>query len=212
MSKRVVMVLDRMEAKLLALRPRLEGNHPSLAIEEPITESEVQRIEAERGVLLPAEYCSFLLRFGDGRVGPHQFQRVREGLTDTSEREFPLSAPFLGVCSPAHQRLPPEAQMGEYKRLVAQWDAIPRSNGVSVICHYGCGIYAVLILNGRFRGKVWLYSQDAAYYGPFGGAEALHDEAAVAWEPTENPRDYSFFEWYEHWLDSQLRLTELVAD
>ena len=71
---------------------------------------------------------------------------------------------------------------------------------------YGCAIDGVLVLNGPFCGRVWFVTGDAAYYGPFGGAELLHDEeAGDSWEPTETPKDYSFFEWYESWLDGQLK-------
>jgi SMI1 / KNR4 family (SUKH-1) len=200
-----VTTLDRFNAKLRALRS------PGFATAEPMAESDVRRVEEEAGVSLPPEYREFLLRFGDGQVGPGHFRRLREGLTPGSRRPFPLASPFLACCSPAHQRLSEEAQWEEYRRLAREWEAIPKDDGALSICDYGCAIYGRLILNGPFRGKVWVLSGDAAYYGPFGGSEPLHDESALAeWEPTFSPRDYSFAEWYESWLDGQLKLAGLA--
>ena len=80
------------------------------------------------------------------------------------------------------------------------------------ICDYGCALYGKLILTGPYRGRVWNLSGDAAYYGPFGGAEGLHDEFAPCEdEPTDDPRDYTFLEWYESWLDGQLKFAGLLV-
>jgi hypothetical protein len=210
--------LDRFDAKLRALRSWFAESRPppygiahGFATAGPLVEPEIRRIEVEMSVSLPAEYQSFLLRFGDGRVGPGWFRRVREGLTAASKRPFPLSRPFLGCCWPAHAKLPKETQQAEYKPQLEAWEPIPKADGVLSICDYGCAIYGALVLNGPFRGKVWVLSGDAAYYGPFGGSEALHDEyAPVEWEPTASPRDYSFFEWYGSWLDGQLKMAGLA--
>ncbi len=96
--------------------------------------------------------------------------------------------------------------------LLEEWERIPKDNGVLWISDYGCAMYGVLVLNGPYRGQVWFLTGDAAYYGPFGGSEALHDESAAAnWTPTEEPREYSFFEWYESWLDVKLKMAGLLA-
>jgi hypothetical protein len=212
-----VTALDRFDVKLRALRSWFEVSRPpsygiahGFATVGPMDQPEVRRIEEEMGVSLPPEYRSFLLRFGDGQVGPGWFRRVWEGLTPQSKRPFPLSEPFLGCCSPSHTRLQEKAQQVEYKRLLEAWNPIPKDDGVLSICDYGCAICGLLVLNGPFRGKVWVLSGDAAYYGPFGGSEALHDEyAPIEWEPTEIPRDYTFFEWYESWLEGRLKMAGL---
>ena len=211
-------VLDRFDAKLRALRSWFEESRPpsygiahGFATAEPMGESKLRQIEDQSGVSLPSDYRSFLMRFGDGQVGPGWFRQVRAGLTPTSHRPFPLAEPFLGCCSAAHQRLSQEAQWEDFGRLVKAWELIPKDDGVLSICDYGCSIYGALILNGPFRGRVWVLQGDTAYYGPFGGAEPLHDEYASAeCAPTDSPRDYSFFEWYESWLDGQLRMAGLV--
>jgi SMI1 / KNR4 family (SUKH-1) len=214
-----VTVLDRFATKLRALRAWVRESRPppygighGFSTAKPMSETSVRRIEGEYEVSLPPEYRAFLRRFGDGRVGPgNLFRKVREGLTAASRRPFPLTEPFLGCCSPAHQRLSKGAQWEEFKRLLKPWEQVPKDGGVLSICDYGCAIYGALILNGPFRGRVWILSGDAAYYGPFGGSEGLHDEGAPSeWERMETPRDYSFFEWYESWLDGQMKMAGLA--
>lgn len=132
--------IDRFDAKLRGVQTL------GFAPVHPTTESEVRRVEEDAGVALPQEYREFLLRFGDGQVGPGRFRRLREGLTPGSRRSFPLAAPFLGCCSPGHQRLPKDTQWEEYRRLLKDWEAIPKDDGVLSICEYGCAIYGRLIL------------------------------------------------------------------
>src|SRR5664279_159586 len=96
-------VLDRFEAKLVALREWFVDNDPpsygiahGFALAEPMEETEVQRIEEEAGVSLPVEYRSFLLRFGDGEVGPGWYHPLRKGMTQASKLSFPLTKQLLG--------------------------------------------------------------------------------------------------------------------
>lgn len=217
----MVAVLDRIEANLSALRVWAEEGKPlpfvdeghDFAVGEPMAEAELLAIERQYQVSLPAEYRAFLGRFGDTTVGPgNRFRRVREGLTAGSKEPFTLAKPFLGTCSPSHQRLSNERQWEAFKGLLEEWERIPKGNGVLWISDYGCAMYGVLVLNGPYRGQVWFLTGDAAYYGPFGGSESLHDESAAAdWTPTEEPREYSFFEWYEGWLNVRLKMAGLLA-
>jgi hypothetical protein len=212
--------LDRIDVSLAGLRMWAEEGKPLPFIDEgldfvvglPIDEAVLQAIEREYEVTLPTEYRGFLARFGDTSVGPgNLFRKVREGLTARSKNRFPLAEPFLGNLSTAHQRLLHERQCEDYGRLLDQWQPIPKQDGVCAISDYGCAIYGVLILNGPYSGKVWIQHGDTAYYGPFGGSEPLHDESALAnWKPTDHPRDYSFLEWYESWLNVRLKMAGLV--
>ena len=205
--------LDRLEAKIQTMRSWVQKHPLSSVLDHqfiaaaPLREAELAQIEREYGVELPPEYRAFLRRCGDVDFGPgNVFNRVRDGLTSASQRPFPLTTPFLGCCSPAHLQLSPEAQWEQYHFLLKDWEAIPGNEGVLSLCDYGCAIEARLILVGEYRDRVWILQGDAAYYGPFGGSESLHDESSHEWQPTEAPRDYSFFEWYESWLDGQLSL------
>lgn len=169
-------------------------------------EASIAAFEREHGINFPNQYRSFLATFGNTNVGPSlHFNNHEEAITPDSRLPFPLKSPFLGACSIAHQAIPQSQQWDDLKRLMTEWDSIPKTQGVLNIADYGCALYCVLILNGPYSGHVWVLSGDAAYYGPFGGSEALHDELSTAWTPTDTPEDYTFFEWYEHWLDSALR-------
>lgn len=213
--------LDRIDANLAALRAWAEEGKPLPFVDEghdfvvgpPMAEAELRAIERKYEVALPPEYRAFLARFGDTSVGPgHLFRRVNEGLTARSKNHFPLTKPFLGTVSPAHQRLSNERQWEAYAELLKHWEPIPKEDGVLSISDYGCAIYGVLILNGPYRGQVWILQGDTAYYGPFGGSEPHHDESALAeWRPTEHPREYSFLEWYEHWLNVRLKMAGHLA-
>jgi hypothetical protein len=211
-------LLDRYGEKLRALREWFATTRPpsygiahGFVTAGPMPEAEVRAVESEAGVSLPPEYRAFLRRFGDGEVGPGWFKSVRAGLTPELCKPFPLDEPFLGCNSPAYTALSRADQQAEYQRLQPEFAAIPHDDGALLVTDYGCAIYGQLILNGPRRGNVWVLSGDAAYYGPFGGAELLHDEGFAGSEgPTWSPRDYTFFEWYESWLDGQLKSAGLM--
>ena len=212
--------LDRIDVSFASLRTWAEEGKPLPFIDEghdfvvgpPMEEAELQAIEHRYQLELPSEYRGFLARFGDISIGPgNLFRRVTEGLTARSKNRFPLDKPLLGTLSPAHQRLPEEQQGEAYGQLLKQWEPVSKEDGVLAISDYGCAIYGVLILNGPYCGQVWIQQGDTAYYGPFGGSEPLHDESWLPeWEATEHPREYSFLEWYESWLNVRLKMAGLV--
>jgi hypothetical protein len=212
--------LDRIENNLSLLRAWAETGKPlpfidegqDFVLGEPMSESEIAKMEHEFGVALPTEYRSFIQRFGDPRVGPSfGIRPAKDGLTKSSSRPFPLDKPFLGFCSPSHQSLPADRLPGDQRELLACCNAISKVDGVLRLCDYGCAMYGVLVLNGPNRGRVWMQVADSAYYGPFGGLEILHDEdMSHSWTPTDSPRDYWFFEWYEHWLNVKLKAAGFI--
>lgn len=205
-------VLDRFAAKLEALRqaycraPEEFDEGEGFVTGPPLPEEQARRVEQEHQLVLPPEYRTFLRQFGDTATGPgKRFFRLAAGLTPDSGAPFPLAGPFLGCESPAHRRLPEAERWDDSRRLSREWEQIPLGHGVLKLSDYGCAISGVLVLSGPLCGRVWVVSGDAAYYGPFGGSEPLHDEEAGGWEPTETPKEYPFFEWYESWLDGQLK-------
>ena len=203
-------VLDRFAVELRILRQasrrgtEVFDERDGLVIGPPLSERQIRLVEREHRLVLPPEYRAFRLRFGDTTTGPRTFFRLEAGLTPDSGKCFPLDRPFLGCESPGHRRLVEGERREDFVRLSREWDLISLGHGVLNLCDYGCAMSGVLVLNGPFCGRVWFVSGDAAYYGPFGGCEPLHDEWAGDPEPTEVPRDYSFFEWYESWFDGQL--------
>lgn len=176
-----------------------------IEVNRPLSAEQIEQLESAHQVSFPSEYRDFLRQIGDISIGPGQsYIRPGDGLSEASSRPFPLDKPFLGQCSPERSQLPEVEKWNGYHELTRQWDTIHHEDGVQAIADYGCAIRAMLILDGPFTGRVWLLSGDAAYYGPFGGWEALHEGTSPDEKPTCIPRDYSFLEWYLHWLDSQL--------
>jgi len=92
-----------------------------------------------------------------------------------------------------------EQERLEYDRLSEAFDAVPRRDGVLPLVDYGCGIDGLLVLEGRYRGQIWIASDDGAYYMPFGQHEELHVGTSTSWTPVDTPREYGFLDWYEHW-------------
>ncbi len=205
--------LDRFRDKIAILRDRfsagdsqcMDYDSHGFVTASAMSDASIAEFEREHRICLPDEYRSFLATFGDTTVGPSlDFRKLADAVTPHSSKPFPLTAPFLGGCSPDHLAIPKSEQWEDLKGLMSEWDAIPKGYGVLNIANYGCALYAVLVINGPNAGRVWMLSGDAAYYGPFGGSELLHDEFSMEWIPTDTPKEYSFFEWYEHWLDSIL--------
>ncbi len=56
------------------------------------------------------------------------------------------------------------------------------------ICHFGCGVYFLLVVSGPERGNIWIDDR-ASDYGitPWGG---------------------DFFTWYDTWLEDSLQKSE----
>jgi hypothetical protein len=209
-------ILDRFESQLQLLcgwDTEDESRGRQFAMGPLMTEADLQRIEGENGVTLPGEHREFLKRFGDGDVGPgNEFVPLSRALTANGRLAFALAGPFLGDCSPGARRLSEAERWEALGPVIKEWEAIPKDHGTLRICEYGCGISAVLILNGSYCGKIWILSGDAAYFGPFGGGEPLHNEEVDDSQLTDHPKEYTFLEWYGHWLDSQVGGANLAHD
>lgn len=201
-------VLDRFEAKLkLVCGWDADDAEPGLRFETgpELTEAALLSIEHEYGIRLPNEYRDFLKRFGDGDIGPgNEFVPLSKGVSANARRPFPLESPFQGNLPPEANKLSETDRWEAYGLWLKEWQSIPKDHGALRICEYGCNIVAVLILNGSYSGKVWTYSGDSAYFGPFGALlDGLHNQSADL-NISSNPKDFTFFEWYAHWLDSEV--------
>lgn len=202
-------ILDRFAQKLARLRAAWDREpkrfETDFAVGPPLTEADLQQVEVQYRLTLPLEYRAFRLRFGDTATGPGvAFSRLREGMKSNSHEPFPLDHPLMGELSPEHQKLPKDQRPADYSRLGREWDAVPKDHGVILVSDYGCAIYAFLIVNGPYCGRVWMQQGDTSFYGPYDCFDVL-DGADEVWPLVYPLKDYSFFEWYEHWLDLQLK-------
>jgi hypothetical protein len=169
---------------------------------EPVwTEAAVKAWEEEYGVELPADYRLFLQRVGDGPAGPGYGLCSLARFTDGGgiRRPFPFPKPFHGMRAEGDDTLDNRAKNEALTAACAVWRQIPVGQGALSLVDYGCGITGKLVLNGPFRGHIWIVDPNEPGCFPFLHAEGLHmPDGDCDWEST---RALTFAEWYEHWLD-----------
>ncbi|QGJ70934.1 Hypothetical protein PBC10988_26370 [Planctomycetales bacterium 10988] len=207
--------LKQVSEKLNLLQPiwQQERNLRTSYIEEdevfvhqPVPSSQLDDIESRHGINFPEAYRAFLEQIGDIVVGPGLgMEPLEKSIYQHSSESFPLDRPFLGELSIEHQSLPESEKRESYLSLGKQWDKIPKEHGVLLIADYGCAIYAMLVLNGPMIGQIWMQQGEVSYYGPYGGYEGFDDERYTFEGITNTPSEYYFLEWYEFWLDVQIR-------
>lgn len=101
---------------------------------------------------------------------------------EAARRPFPCTVPLLGDSDDGDRLLVPDGSL--------------------FLADYGCAIAARLVLNGPFRGDVWVLDGSAGGYVPFGMKHALHSPNG---ERADAPMDSAdFLDWYEDWLNQIL--------
>jgi hypothetical protein len=171
----------------------------------PLADAELIAIEERHRIALPADFRLFLGRIGNGGAGPglSKWGEYDEGHNPrpwSSDRDLskpfphrkawsgsgyldePLRAEYDDEASHArdHARWSNrETRMNDY------WEAAAVNLGTVPLCHYGCGQWAFLVVNGPSAGQVW------------------HDLSCdgLGLEPFEHAgRRLSFGDWYVDWL------------
>lgn len=190
------------------LQTRMQAPHPALHVEigRPWSDLEIRSFERNHGIDFPVEFSRFLQEIGELLCGPGNVCYPPDsGINPLSHLEFPLSEPFLGLHGNDEG-----ATLGSTEaELSRAWNLVSKECGVLRLCSYGDSIEAVLVLNGKYNGQVWIQHEDSLYYGPFGVAEALHDDTTPDADLlAAAPREYSLWEWLDHWTESSLKKTQ----
>lgn len=196
-----------MEPRLAAIRDKLDrlrradperrvhGARPGFghdyAQRPPLSAEDLSRFEAEHRVALPEELRAFLRGVHGGGPGPGYGMDLR-GNPNKLQRPFPFTRADFDELM-ARRRTDrwaflrdPEPEAGE-----GEDDDYPPGNGFLQLSHQGCGVFDVLVVTGELRGSVWAYDN--------------------VWFPcTRGPTLPSFLDWYEAWLDQNLRPEELA--
>lgn len=154
-------------AELAALIERLRAEDPGFRVFGsaghryrlgwPLAAAELEAFEAEHGVRLPEAYRDFVATVGNGGAGPYHG-------VEPLYAEGDLSRPFPHVADPEDG--------GEDEA---------ETPGTILLCHYGCGLYFHLVVNGPAHGSVWYYER---------GFARVAD---------------GFAEWYRGWAEQALR-------
>ena len=173
-----------------------------------LTKEAILAFEQLHGVRLPDDYRQFLAGVGNGGAGPFYgvfplgFVDDNFGVRQWQENDDlvgRLSEPFVfdqawndlsdmpGPDLPSH-----DEDEAEYHRLQESFGQVYWSsslvNGTIPICHEGCGIRVLLIVNGKQAGKLW-EDRRSEY-------EGLRPLTLKDGSPA------SFGEWYSEWLRS----------
>lgn len=196
-----------MEPRLAAIREKLDrlrvadsarrvhGAAPGFGhdyVEKPrFSVEELQSFEAEHRVALPEELRAFLCAVHSGGPGPGYGMDLR-GNPSKLPRPFPFTrADFDGLMERRRTERwaflrDPEPEAGE-----SEDDDYPPGHGFLQLSHQGCGVFDVLVVTGELRGSVWAYDN--------------------VWFPcTHGTTLPTFLDWYETWLDQNLRPDELA--
>jgi hypothetical protein len=155
--------------------------------------------EERNGISLPSDYRDFVLKIGNGGAGPyygiypllldHNIDHRMKG-----NNRIDLSKPF-----PHSREWDPdwlhgidwEAGERPDDELTADYFDTAHISGAVCICHYGCGDFLLLVVNGSEKGNIWVDGR-TNFSGIFrGGLE--EGEGLV-----------TFGGWYVNWLDRSL--------
>ncbi len=177
--------------------------------------AERQTFEANKGVRLPEAYAQFLMRIGNGGVGPGAgLCRLEESMFGFCEGDGPLSTPF------------PHRALWELPTVDAERDgerpegSDEESGGASpgptqgslILSRWpmrGGPAYALLVVSGPERGHVWVdrrFADDDDWDDQMLFAEGTPRGVV----PVVRRGPYSFLAWYESHLDKMLDQAEVL--
>ena len=169
-------------------------------INPTISEDEVSEIEKRNKIILPKDYREFIIKIGNGCIGPRQgLLSLQESMFDFKLRDNPainLSKPF-----------PYNEKWNEDEWIDAiDWDGGERPDdevlekymstnhitGCLQICHIGHGATYLLVVNGEEYGNMWLDGRI-----DYGGLKPLLNEKGER---------VSFISWFTEWLDESVEM------
>jgi hypothetical protein len=196
-------VLEQMDGKLFG------ASLHECKFNPPISESAARQFEEDHNIVLPQEYRHFLIRVGNGGVGPYygifplgmmdgsssaiEPWHENEGIVGTLSVPFLLTSPWNDLSSqpdPALSKTNPD----EYERQLGVYDATYFNahllDGAIPICHMGCALRVWLIVTGPQAGFLW---RD-------GRAECT----GLSPMKLQNGNPANFSAWYLEWLENPL--------
>lgn len=177
-------------------------------INPTLSEKDLSGFEDYMKIRLPDQYRTFLAAIGDGGAGPfYGLYSLSEaidmfGLAEDSTQqdyincftEFSItkeeSALFLSKLLSLNDGRKVYFDRDDYPEqvpLIGEY-SLDRGAGFIYLSQYGCGGYYVLVVQGNCYGQVW-----------------YREEGRMAPLCDSNGTIFSFFDWYEYWLDTSLK-------
>ena len=172
--------LSSRDAEMTTFGSSNYGSGHHYRMREVLSIKELVAFESAFDVQLPRDYAAFLLKIGNGGIGPYYgLYSLSQSLSEDDGdwiREF-LTSPFplTALFNPCEVD-DPATQDDPYDRNLC---------GSIVLSHHGCGYYDRLVITGPQAGQVWSDFQAA-------------DQGIV-------PLHCDFYEWYDEWLNDSLR-------
>jgi SMI1 / KNR4 family (SUKH-1) len=182
-----------------------------------LNEVEVSDLEAKYKVTLPNEFREFLLKVGNGGVGPGygligidtiELSKVELFRLDLLCLPFPLTEEWndLDLLQNSNGNSPD-----------AYYDA-KLVQGSLLVAEYGCGIEARLVITGEQSGKIWIddrVGEGGIYPLTSHCAAFFHDDPDIEdnlYESVEEVKEaLSFYEWYDNWLNRSISQVVLLG-
>jgi hypothetical protein len=193
--------LERVKHKLEQLR-QLDTRHTIFGAESHhyhlnpcLPESQIRAFEQTYAIHLPDDYRSFLKTIGNGGAGPYYgINTLERSLRDWCRDEDPH---YPSKAFPLHTNL-------ELYTLdpSAEFDAYMTSayiQGTIDICHYGCAVYFLLVVNGSEYGNIWVDDRASD-----GGIIALTQQL-------DHDTRVDFLTWYENWIDTSMHIVQGIG-
>lgn len=143
----------------------------------PLSEAQVSELEKRHAISLPSEYRAFLSKVGSSGTGPYYGLLAPSHWPETDIQQPCLLRENLG------QNWLAELYGPDWEERLNR-DEIMVFGGTLPLCHQGCGIYSLLVLNGPHRGRIC----------------NVEDWTT---RPIFSPHRH-FLDWYEGWLNEIL--------
>jgi hypothetical protein len=159
-----------------------------------VDHEQLKAFEDKNGIIFPEELRLFVTTIADGGAGPYYglFSpplgiqvAFDHGMVDLS-----MGFPITGRQVSDYINKNKEGAEQEEETPCIQTDE--PLTGVAFLSEYGCGGYYLIVLNGEQHGYVWFYRKSCL-------------------KPVfTKGKQWSFFDWYENWLDLNLtRISKL---
>jgi len=188
-DERIQMLMENMK--------RLSSKHPEFSCgkfppewDKPLTEKEVTEYEKRNNIKLPEDYRKFITTVASGGTQPFYglySLKKQKGIAVNEKFHYTIKKP-LDILSLSDE---------EYD-AVFETDDNTLEAGYLYLCHEGCGMYSILVVNTDDKdtyGTVWYYD--------------IANDAGIF--PIINPinnNTMSFLDWLEYYVDKTLELDD----
>ncbi len=162
-------------------------------INPAMADERIDAFEKRFSVKIPVEYRLYLQKIGDGGVGPFYGLYELEYNDDQSPDpakvfEYVRQKPFR--VADFYDSIPDDISEDDHERMLEDvYETATR--GLIFLATEGCGIYSVLVVNGKEHGNVWHY-------------DLANDAGIFPLRTPDSGKPMRFFEWYETWLDRSI--------